>query len=137
MGEGWSGCPPPPVPVGDGDQLRAVVGAQAPGLTVGHLVLSQPVAGWAVPLPTLAREWAKEGCLWGVCSSVTHKSWGRGMLSVASLNVLQVWTQHRGDFFDTRDGSSYAVFYTCHSILSLPPLLTIARPRVEAWPSNG
>lgn len=40
-------------PVGDGDQLRAVVGAQAPGLTVGHLVLSQPVAGGAVPRPTL------------------------------------------------------------------------------------
>lgn len=56
MGAGWSGHPPPPVPVSDGDQLSALVSAQAPGLTVGHLVLSQPVAGWTVPLPTLARE---------------------------------------------------------------------------------
>lgn len=63
-----------PVPVGDGDQLRAVVRAQAPGLAVGHLVLSQPVAGRAVPLPTLARESGRRGV-----------SVGRALLSHPSI----------------------------------------------------
>lgn len=52
---------PSSLPVGDGDQLRAMVGTQPPGITVGHLVLSQPVAGWAMPRPTLAREKRQEG----------------------------------------------------------------------------
>lgn len=55
---------PPSLPVGDGDQLRAVVSAQAPGIVVDHLVLSQPVAGWAMPRPTLAQE---RGQKKGVC----------------------------------------------------------------------
>lgn len=55
---------PPSLPVGDGDQLRAMVSTQTPGITVGHLVLSQPVAGWAVPRPTLAQERGQKG---GVC----------------------------------------------------------------------
>lgn len=56
--------PPPLIPVGDGDQLRAVVGAQVPGLTVGHLVLSKPVTRWAMPCPTLAQESRQER---GIC----------------------------------------------------------------------
>lgn len=68
---------PPLVPVGDGDQLRAVVGAEAPGLAVGHRVLSQPVAGGAVPRPTLAQESGqKRGCLGEGCFSLTPKSRG-------------------------------------------------------------
>lgn len=55
---------PPSLPVGDGDQLRAMVSTQAPGITVDHLVLSQPVAGWAMPRPTLAQE---RGQKRGVC----------------------------------------------------------------------
>lgn len=65
------------IPVGDGDQLRAVVGAEAPGLAIGHRVLSQPVAGGAVPRPTLAQESGqKRGCLEEGCFSLTPKSRG-------------------------------------------------------------
>lgn len=55
---------PPSLPVGDGDQLRAMVSTQASGITVDYLVLSQPVAGWAMPGPTLAQE---RGQKRGVC----------------------------------------------------------------------
>lgn len=61
-GLGWHlPSPPHPLPVGDGDQLRAVVSAQAPSLAVGHPVLTQPVAGRAVPCPTLTRDSGQKG----------------------------------------------------------------------------
>lgn len=56
---------------------------------------------------------------------------------MASLNVPQAWAQHRGDLFDTRDGSSCAGFCTCHSTLPLPPLPATPTPRVDAWPEDA
>ena len=90
------GGPAPLIPVGDGHQLRAVVGAEAPGLTVGHRVLSQPVAGGAVPRPTLAQESGqKRGCLGGA-ASLSPLNPGVGMPTAAPLSFLQAWAQDRG-----------------------------------------
>lgn len=82
------------LPVGDGDQLRAMVGTQPPGITVGHLVLSQPVAGWAMPRPTLAQEKRQQGGGYGrrtpplaasACAAVTS---GHGWVCAGQRGLI-------------------------------------------------
>lgn len=94
---GWDFCPSS-LPVGDGDQLRAMVGTQPPGITVGHLVLSQPVAGWAMPRPTLAREKRQQGGGYGrrtppsavsACAAVTS---GHGWVCAGQRGLIWLRT---------------------------------------------
>lgn len=63
-----------------------------------------------MPCPTLARESGQKRDVSGKDSPPSARIPGVGDAMVASLNVPQAWAQDRGDWLDTRDGSSCAMF---------------------------
>jgi hypothetical protein len=104
-----------------------MVSTQAPGLTVSHLVFSQPVAGWAVPCPTLAQEREQK-------VSVRRKTPPLPVNARVgdAFRGITEYVQDRGDWFDLREGSACSGFCTW-SLPTLPPPHKY-QTRVEAWP---
>lgn len=69
------------------------------------------------------------------------ESLGRGMPLKASLNVLQAGAQDRGDWSDTRDGSSHALFCTLSPHTPLPTITHNCQTRggrmAQGWLTGG
>lgn len=73
-----------------------------------------------MPRPTLAQESGQKRGVWGEDSPFSPINPGVQVPSVAPLNFLQAWAQNRRDWFDTRAGSSCAVFCTLSLHTPLP-----------------